>query len=47
VTAAGGPSTPSGARLANMRDFYMFTQDALPSILDEWAERKAQLAAEA
>jgi predicted transcriptional regulator len=47
VAAAGGPKTPAGARLANMRDFYVFTQESLPSILDEWAERKAQLAAEA
>ena len=47
VEAAGGPKTPAGARLANMRDFYVFTQESLPSILDEWAERKAQLAAEA
>ena len=47
VTAAGGPDTTAGARLANMRDFYTFTQESLPSILDEWAERKAQLAAEA
>jgi len=46
VAAAGGPKTPAGARLANMRDFYVFTQESLPSILDEWAERKAQLAAE-
>ena len=46
VTAAGGPDTTAGARLANMRDFYVFTQESLPSILDEWAERKAQLAAE-
>ena len=46
VTAAGGPDTTAGARLANMRDFYQFTQESLPSILDEWAERKAQLAAE-
>ena len=41
-----GPDTTAGARLANMRDFYVFTQESLPSILDEWAERKAQLAAE-
>ena len=47
VAAAGGPNTPAGSRLANMRDFYVFTQESLPSILDEWAERKAQLAAEA
>jgi len=46
VTAAGGPNTTAGARLANMRDFYVFTQESLPSILDEWADRKAQLAAE-
>jgi predicted transcriptional regulator len=42
VVAAGGRDTPAGARLANMRDFYMFTQEALPSILDEWAERKSR-----
>jgi predicted transcriptional regulator len=42
VVAAGGPDTPAGARLANMRDFYVFVQDAMPGLLDQWAQRKAQ-----
>jgi hypothetical protein len=42
VAAAGGPRTPAGARLAGMRDFYVFVQDALPALLDRWAERKAR-----
>lgn len=41
VVAAGGPDTPAGARLAGMRDFYVFVQEALPGLLDQWAERKA------
>jgi len=42
VAATGGPGTPAGARLANMRDFYVFVQEALPDLLDRWAERKAR-----
>jgi predicted transcriptional regulator len=41
VAAAGGPSSPSGRRLAGMRDFYLFVQDAMPEVLQKWAERKA------
>jgi DNA-binding transcriptional regulator GbsR (MarR family) len=41
VAAAGGPGTPAGARLAGMRDFYLFVQEALPGRLDQWAQRKA------
>jgi len=41
VSAAGGPGTPAGARLAGMRDFYAFVQEAMPAMLDDWAERKA------
>jgi predicted transcriptional regulator len=47
VTAAGGPDTPSGGRLAGMRDFYLFVQDAMPGVLDQWAERKAATRARA
>ncbi|MEW9533255.1 GbsR/MarR family transcriptional regulator [Microbispora sp. NPDC049125] len=43
VAAAGGPDTPSGARLAGMRDFYVFVQEAMPDLLDQWAKRKAGL----
>ena len=42
VRAAGGSRTPAGARLANMRDFYVFVQEALPELLDKWAARKYQ-----
>jgi DNA-binding transcriptional regulator GbsR (MarR family) len=41
VAAAGGPGTPAGARLAGMRDFYLFVQEALPGLLDQWEKRKA------
>ncbi|WP_117215402.1 GbsR/MarR family transcriptional regulator [Allorhizocola rhizosphaerae] len=40
VAAAGGPDTVAGARLANMRDFYQWVQDELPTFMDRWAERK-------
>jgi hypothetical protein len=40
VTAAGGPDTPSGARLAGMRDFYLFVQETLPEILEKWTQHK-------
>ncbi len=43
VAAAGGPSTPAGARLANMRDFYVFVQEEMPTMLDKWADRKRTL----
>jgi predicted transcriptional regulator len=41
VVAAGGERTPAGERLANMRDFYDFVQQEMPSLLDRWAEHKA------
>jgi hypothetical protein len=40
AAAAGGPDTVAGARLAGMRDFYLFVQEAMPEVLDKWAERK-------
>jgi DNA-binding MarR family transcriptional regulator len=40
VAAAGGPDTPAGERLTNMRDFYLFLQDAMPGLMAEWAARK-------
>ena len=40
VTAAGGPDSPAGARLAGMRDFYLFVQESMPALLDQWAKRK-------
>jgi predicted transcriptional regulator len=41
VTAAGGPTTPAGRRLAGMRDFYRFVLDSLPSLMKEWSARKS------
>lgn len=41
IAAAGGPRTPSGARLAGMRDFYVFVQETMPDLMAKWAERKA------
>jgi DNA-binding transcriptional regulator GbsR (MarR family) len=43
VEAAGGQDTPSGARLAGMRDFYRFVQDEMPEVMDKWAKRKEEL----
>jgi predicted transcriptional regulator len=40
VDAAGGPTTPAGARLAGMRDFYDFVQEELPVLLRRWQEQK-------
>lgn len=41
VLAAGGRGTPAGARIAGMRDFYSFVQEALPELTAQWAQRKA------
>ncbi len=41
VTALGGPDTPSGARVAEMRDFYRFLRAELPALLDKWKASKA------
>jgi DNA-binding transcriptional regulator GbsR (MarR family) len=40
VDAAGGPTTVAGARLANMRDFYLFVQENMPDVLEKWAANK-------
>jgi DNA-binding transcriptional regulator GbsR (MarR family) len=40
VAAAGGDRTPAGSRIAGMRDFYVYVQDALPELMDGWAERR-------
>jgi DNA-binding transcriptional regulator GbsR (MarR family) len=40
VDAAGGPNTVAGARLANMRDFYLFVQENMPDVLEKWAANK-------
>lgn len=42
IAAAGGPGTPAGARLAAMRDFYVFVQRELPAVLDQWREQRAR-----
>ena len=40
VAAAGGSQTPAGARLANMRDYFLYVQENLPLLLAGWAEWK-------
>ena len=42
IAAAGGPLTSAGARLAGMRDFYVYVQETLPELMDKWAAHKAE-----
>jgi biotin operon repressor len=43
IAASGGPDTPAGRRLAEMRDFYAFMQHEIPQLMDRWrAERDAR-----
>jgi predicted transcriptional regulator len=41
VTALGGPATRSGARLAEMRDFFSFVESEMAGLLDKWEKAKA------
>lgn len=41
VEAAGGRTTPAGARIAQMGDFYAFIQGEIDGILTRWNERVA------
>ena len=41
VTALGGLATPSGARVAEMRDFFQFVQGELDGLLQKWQATKA------
>ena len=36
VEALGGRATPSGRRVAEMRDFFLFVQSDMPALLDRW-----------
>ncbi len=40
VAAAGGPVTPAGARIAEMRDFYRFVADDVDGMLARWQAAK-------
>jgi DNA-binding transcriptional ArsR family regulator len=40
VAAAGGRSSPGGARLAEMRDYFLFVQREMPILLDKWRATK-------
>jgi predicted transcriptional regulator len=42
VAAAGGETTPAGARIAGMRDFYSYVQEAVPELMDGWVQRRAE-----
>jgi predicted transcriptional regulator len=46
VAAVGGPSTPAGARIAEMRDFYLFLEGELPVLLEKWRTQRAARTAE-
>ena len=41
VAALGGPATPSGARVTEMRDFFLFVQSELGALLERWEAAKA------
>jgi predicted transcriptional regulator len=41
VDALGGAATPSGARIAEMRDFFVFIQVELDDMLAKWRASKA------
>lgn len=36
AAAAGGPDTVAGARLTEMRDYFLFMQKELPALLEKW-----------
>jgi predicted transcriptional regulator len=40
VSALGGPTTPAGARVAEMSDFFRFVQDELDDLLTSWQAAK-------
>ncbi len=43
VRSLGGPDTPSGRRIEQMRDFYAFIDEALVDLMKKWeAERNAK-----
>lgn len=44
VTASGGPDTPAGKRLADMRDYFTFIQNELMSLAERWRASKADSA---
>jgi predicted transcriptional regulator len=38
--ALGGPTSPSGVRVTEMRDYFLFVQKELPALLDKWLTTK-------
>lgn len=42
MTAPGGDETASGARIAEMRDFFVFLEAELGALLDKWHESRGQ-----
>jgi len=43
VDALGGKQTEAGARVGQMRDFFEFIHQEMPSLLDRWEKVKASL----
>jgi predicted transcriptional regulator len=46
VDAVGGPTTPAGARVGEMRDFFRFVQGELGELLERWREQRAAATAD-
>jgi DNA-binding transcriptional regulator GbsR (MarR family) len=42
VAALGGESTDAGARMAQMRDYFEFIHNELPTLLDRWEDHKSK-----
>ncbi len=40
--ALGGPETPSGRRVSDMRDFFTFSRDELAKLLERWAATRPE-----
>lgn len=40
--ALGGPGTPSGARVGEMRDYFTFVQEEIPRILGRWRSLRSE-----
>lgn len=40
VVSLGGPGSPGGTRVAEMRDYFAFVHAELPALLDKWTAAK-------
>jgi DNA-binding transcriptional regulator GbsR (MarR family) len=42
VLAVGDETTPAGARLADMRDFFLFVQDEMSGLIKRWEQARRE-----